>query len=398
MKNLFRVCMLFAGTALLMWGCGKPEIRCASPEDNPAHHYASGLSLIEKGDLKEADAKFERALYCDDGYGPAHGGLAITAARRASETRSKEALKEVSKHLKAAYKGSATPEEEFAYRLASIRVHTALKDGDWLDDSEDDHKAALKLKVDERKLLYYDGREAADYFMGLAYIDGREFQKARDRFDSVLKSRREGKWHDPAEVSWKKTDKLVRALSGITLGDIGNEVAVMDSIGRADMAALLVDELKVEKLFAGRIPLLREAQQKPEIAPVDMSSNPFRHEVGTIIRLGIRGLEPSFDKDAQAYAFRPSDPVTRKEFALALEDILIKLTTDGSMASAFLGHGKSPFPDVLPSSAWYNAIMNVTTRNLMETELSGEFRPDDNLDGAEAILAIRVLRHRLNIY
>jgi hypothetical protein len=34
----------------------------------------------------------------------------------------------------------------------------------------------------------------------------------------------------------------------------------------------------------------------------------------------------------------------------------------------------------------------------METELSGEFRPDDPVDGAEAILAIRLLRQKMNIY
>jgi len=87
-----------------------------------------------------------------------------------------------------------------------------------------------------------------------------------------------------------------------------------------------------------------------------------------------------------------------RELALALEDIVIKLTGNEKIASAFLGHGQSPFPDVAPSSSWYNAIMSVTTRNLMETELSGEFRPDDAVDGAEAIMAIRTLKHQLNIY
>jgi len=40
----------------------------------------------------------------------------------------------------------------------------------------------------------------------------------------------------------------------------------------------------------------------------------------------------------------------------------------------------------------------VASRNLMETELSGEFRPDDEVDGAEALLAIKVLKQTMNIY
>ncbi|MBI5893665.1 MAG: S-layer homology domain-containing protein, partial [Deltaproteobacteria bacterium] len=45
-----------------------------------------------------------------------------------------------------------------------------------------------------------------------------------------------------------------------------------------------------------------------------------------------------------------------------------------------------------------NAVLNATTRGLMEPELSGEFRINDLVNGSEAILAIRVLRQRMNIY
>jgi hypothetical protein len=46
----------------------------------------------------------------------------------------------------------------------------------------------------------------------------------------------------------------------------------------------------------------------------------------------------------------------------------------------------------------YNAVMNMTTRSIMESELSGEFRINDPVDGAEALLAVRVLKQRLNTY
>ncbi|MBI5827281.1 MAG: S-layer homology domain-containing protein [Deltaproteobacteria bacterium] len=391
------------GLLLMFYGCAKPAPKCVAPEDNPQHHYLRGMELFEKNKIADAAAKFDRALYCEEGYSPAHSGLAMVEAVKAvgekNEGYRKVDYDRAFERLKSAYKSAQTPEDEFAYRVASMRVHTVLKPKKWLSDVESDYSKAMKLKTDDRKLIYYDGKEAATYFMGIAYLDGREFQKARDSFGAVLGARREGKWSEPADRGWKKTDKIVRAIGGITLGDVGKEIAVKDSVMRGDMAALLVDEVKIEKLFAGRIPVKSAVDKmKPEFTPADVLNSQFKEEALAMMKWGVRGLEPSYDNTTKAYLFRPDAPVSRKEFALVLEDVLIKLTGDEAMASAFLGHGKSPFPDVQPTSAWYNAIMNVTTRNLMETELSGEFRPDDTVDGAEALLAIRVLRQRLNIY
>jgi hypothetical protein len=94
----------------------------------------------------------------------------------------------------------------------------------------------------------------------------------------------------------------------------------------------------------------------------------------------------------------PKEPILRGEMALILEDVLIKLTGDDKLATAYFGQDKSPFPDVKPTSTFYNAVMNMTTRGIMEGELSGEFRIGEPVDGAEAILAMRVLKQRMNIY
>lgn len=403
MKDLFKLLTLVFAALMLAAGCAKPPERCVSPEDNPQHHYLRGMELLEKNLAEDAAAKFERSIYCDDGYGPAHAGMAIVDAGRAvfkkNEGYRKVDVDKALEHLEAASRNASASEEVFAYDIAVIRVNTLLKLKGWLEESEDAYKAAMKLKVDERKLLYYDGREAAAYFMGLAYLEGGEFQAARDRFADVLNAKPDGKWNAQAEREWKRVDKILRALAGVTVGDVGREIAVKDSVQRADMAALLADELKIDKLFAGRIPVKSEIEKmKPEFIPADVVSSPFKEEVLMMMKWGVRGLEPQYDETTRAYLFKPDEPVTRKEFAFVLEDVLIKLTGEDKLASAFFGHQRSPFPDVPPTSAWYNAIMNVTTRNIMETELSGEFRPNDRLDGAEAILGIRVLRQKLNIY
>lgn len=400
--------LLLAACCLLLtvfYGCGKPVAKCTTPEDNPPHHYVRGMELIEQGKFADAEIKFERALYCDEEYSPAHGGLAMVNAQKAKtqkepgyrQTDTDKALE----HLKHAKKLANTKEDEFAYHIAGIRVYTALRTKNWLDDAEDHFKDAAKIekKVDERKLLYYDGIEAAPYFMGSAYLEAREFQKARDKFSETLGMKKEGKWNEKADKGWKRVDKIVRAMGGITVGDVGKEIAMRESVNRGDMAALLADELKIDKLFAGRIPVKSEIDKlKPEFIPADMLNHHFKEEALTMMKWGIRGLEPIYDKTTKAFLFKPDEGIARKDFALVMEDVLIKLTGDEKIATAYFGQEKSPFPDVLPSAPWYNAVMNMTTRGIMEPELSGEFRVNDHVDGAEAILAIRVLRQRMNIH
>jgi hypothetical protein len=283
--------------------------------------------------------------------------------------------------------------------MASIRVHTILKGKGWLNKAEDAFKDGSRLKVDERELVFYQGKEAISYFMGMAYLEALEFQKARDSFSNLLNAKREGKWHERAEKGWKKVDRIVRAMSGITVGDVGKKIAVKDAVTRADLAALLIDEMKIDKLFAGRIPVASQVEGlKAEFTPADTLGSQFKEEILTILKWKVRGMEPKYDENTKAYLFFPADLVKRGEMAFILEDVLIRLTGDSKIATAYFGHEKSPFPDVRPTSPFYNAIMNMTTRGIMEGELSGEFRVNAPVEGAEALLAIRVLKQRMNTY
>lgn len=383
--------------------CSKPIARCTSPEDNPSHHYLAAMESLDKGKLDVASGKFERAVYCDEKFSPAYSGLAIVTAEK---TKSQSDLKfkaveleRIKGYLKKADKFAESNEDRFEYLLAVMRVNTALKDKNWLDNVKNAFDDVKKIKIDEKKLIYYQGTEAADYFLGIAYLNAMEFQKSRDKFADVLNMKRDGKWHEKADKSWKRVDKIVRAMAGITVGDIGKLIAVKESVTRADLAALLIDELKIDKLFAGRIPVQSQVDKmKAEFTPADIIDSPFKEEVLTIMKWKVRGLEPRFDTTTQAYLFKPAEPVVRHEMALILEDVLIKITGDEKIATAFFGHEKSPFPDVKTTMPWYNAVMNMTTRGIMEPEISGEFRSDASVDGAEALLAIRVLKQKLNIY
>ncbi len=118
----------------------------------------------------------------------------------------------------------------------------------------------------------------------------------------------------------------------------------------------------------------------------------------TVLKWNVRGLQPIYDQKTHAELFYPNKPMTRKELAFVLEDVLIKLTGDETISTQHLGQSRSLYPDVKATDAWYNAIVTVVNRNLMETGLSGAFRPDDNMDGADLILSLMRLRNIMNIY
>jgi len=402
MKRIWLFLMLLV--ILLAAGCAKQVARCTAPEDNPAHHYLRGMEALESGKIDLAQEKFDRALYCEENFSAAYGGKAIVAALKAKGMgdagyRAIEVAR-AEEYLEKAKKLVETDNDRFEYQLAVLRVAPAVKGKDWLDRAEVAYRAAQSLeKVDERRLDYYQGKEAAAYFMGLAYLEGYQFRKAEDKFRETLDSRKMGKWNEPADKAWKKTSKIVRAMGGITVGDVGKKIAVKETVSRGDLAALLVDEMKIDKLFAGRIPVKSQlAAMKAEFVPADLLSHQFREEVDVIMKWKVRGLEPKYDQTTKAYLFKPEDKVQRGEMAFILEDVLMKLTGDEKIATAYFGQERSPFPDVKTTSPYYNAVMNMTSRGIMEGELSGEFRFNEPVDGAEAILAIRMLQQKINIY
>lgn len=402
MKRIWILLLIVA--VMLVGGCAKQVARCTAPEDNPVHHCLRGMEALEAGKLELAQEKFDRATFCDDNFSPAYSGKAIVAAYKVKAIadagyRGVE-LARAEEYLEKARKLADNDNDRFEYQLAVLRVAPVAKGKDWLDRAESAYNQVKSLdKIDERRLDYYQGREAAAYFMGLAYLEAYQFRKAEDKFRETLDARKMGKWNEPADKAWKKTAKIVRAMGGISVGDVGKKIAVKDAVGRGDLAALLVDEMKVEKLFAGRIPVKSQLDAlKAEFVPADLLSHQFRDEVGTLMKWKVRGLEPKFDQTTKAYLFKPEDKVLRGELALILEDVLIKLTGDEKLATAYFGQDRSPFPDVKATSPYYNAVMNMTSRGIMEGELSGEFRINEPVDGAEAILAIRMLQQRINIY
>lgn len=395
---------LFLVIVSFVFACTKPQQRCVGVEDNAKTHYLQGMTALENKKLDVAEQKFERAAYCDfEKISNPYGGLAIVYAyKAAAEKDAKFASVQAERclsFLKKAEEKATSKEDKFEYGIAGIRVYTIIKGKDWIEKAENFYDDAKKLEVNENKLDYYQGKEALHYFMGDAYLAHRNFNKARDMFTKVLDAKKQGKWNEWADKGFKRADKIARAVAGISLGDLGKKLALEDKISRGALTALLLSEMKLDKILAGRIPVKSQLDaMKAEFTPADVMNHIYKDDVLTLMKFNVRGLEPIFDQTTKAYLFKIDEPVLRRDLAFILEDVLVKLTGDEKLYTAYFGNDKSPYPDVSRSAPWYNSVMNAVTRGLMESELSGEFRPNDPIDGAEALLAIRVLKQRVNIH
>jgi tetratricopeptide (TPR) repeat protein len=401
MKNHIK-CVLGVLVLLAMASCAPKQLtKPISDEDNPAHHYLRGMEMIDKGQVEQAAARFERALSLEPSYPPALAGKALVTAMtvktQVDDQHRGVALQQALDLLENAQDEADGDTQAFCVHVTAIRVYTQARPKKWLKRAQDEYDDATSLKdVKVAELPYYRSLEAADYFMGRAAYKAYQFRDAEDLLSRVTQAP-PGRWHQPASALFKKVHKIVRAMANYTLTDVAKQIAVKDEVVRVDVAALLVDEVRLDRLMAGRIPVPGSRPEK-DFVPADIVDNPFRDEVMTALDWNLRGLEPQYDQTTKAFLFYPQGPVKRKELAFILEDLLTKITGDEAMVTAYFGQQRSPYPDVSPNSPWYNAVMNVVSRNLMEPGLSGAFRPEDVADGAELILAVMRLRDAMNIH
>lgn len=84
---------------------------------------------------------------------------------------------------------------------------------------------------------------------------------------------------------------------------------------------------------------------------------------------------------------------------MMIEDVLIKVTGDNALATKFIGQ-TSPFPDLRSDLPYFNAVMVVTSRGIMEAKdfTTGEFAPLSPVPGVDALLIIRKFKEELKFF
>ena len=377
---------------LLILSCGPKAVTPVGEMDTPEHHFYTGVKLLDQAKYADAKAEFDRAIQLAPRFSRAYGGLALVNAYQGDFTTA-------FKQLDQAWDYAKSNEEKLYVHIGNIRVNTLNKaacmkigmnceqDTSWLD----------KTKAEFDNALAIDSKSsAAYYYMGLAYKTAFKLDRAGKMFAKVMELR--GDLTNEAEIQWKLVQDIQRAMPGTITG---KKIAFVEKISRADAAALFMEELKIDVLYKKRTiktfdtafkdpDKAKEAGKEPATAS-DIATHPLKADIEGTLQLGVRGLENYPDG-----TFLPNDLVTRAAYAMMIEDILIKVTGDNSLATKYIGN-TSTFPDLRSDLPYFNAVMVVTSRGIMQAKSlsSGEFSPLESVSGVEALLIIKKFKEEL---
>ena len=390
-RGLFVVLAILTAILMLV-SCGPKAVKPMGEMDTPDHHVYTGLKLLDQAQYPQAQGEFDRAIRLAPKFSRAFAGTALVKAYQGDFAGAFASLDK-------AWEYANNNDEKLVVHVGYIRVNTMSKatctrigtdcsqDTSWIDKSmrEFDNAIAINPKS-----------AAAYYYMGLCYKTALNFSKSGEMFAKVMEIKAE--YTAEADVQWKLVQDIQRAMPGTVTG---KKIALVEKLTRADAAALFMEEMKIDVLYKKRTPKEFDTSFKdPDKAKssgrgaptaTDIAAHPLKMDIEGILQLGVRGLEVYPDG-----AFRPNEFVNRAAYAMMIEDILIKVTGDNSLATKFIG-STSTFPDLRSDLPYFNAVMVVTSRGIMQAKSlsTGEFAPMDTVSGVEALLIIKKFKEEM---
>jgi Tfp pilus assembly protein PilF len=367
--------ILILGFVLL--ACSPKPVPQQSPLDTAANHYARGRLSLERGDLWTAQREFERARSLDGDFPGVYTGYALVALEQGDFWRARQEVE------KALHQDNDFVDAHIALgRIASREGQSRGEAPDkWLPEALRAYKKALAKAPDNPETYYYQG---------LSYLQAQDLVEARASLAQIVERNR-GPLVEKARAEIERIQMVERAKPGSALG---LKIGLVPRISRAELAVLLLEELKLAELLEKRRPAaLKKAFAPPQAKgaeaprPTDVENSWARPWIEEVLALGVPGLELFPD-----HTFQPDQPLTRANYALVNQGLLILLSGDSSLATRYIGE-PSRFADVRSDFYAYNAIALNAERGIMEADkLSGRFRPEDPVSGAEALLIISELQ------
>jgi len=404
---IFIICMALC----FLISCG-PKARVAvSQLDTPGHHTFTGLKLLELEKYPDAQREFTMAIELNKSYSKAYTGLALVNIFTGK-------LDHAAENLTLGSKYAVTDEEKLFADVSKIRYYSVSKaDSKWLELAGNQFDEAVKIDPKYSPAYYY---------MGMVYKDALDFNRASQMFTKVIQFKTD---HiADADAQLKFLQKIQQAMPTT---EEGKKIALAERLTRAGAAALFMQELKIKEIYKKKAPqtpepVVKEAEKVSPETPVkniekiteevkevgkkiieavstvpappklmanDIADHPFKKDIEGVLETGVRGLE----NDPKGN-FNPNEVLSRGEYAIMMEDILIKLTGEKDLASRYV-NSKSLFPDVPSDMPYFNAIISVTSREIMEAKniKTGEFAPLKPLSGVEALFTIRKLKDKLKL-
>lgn len=366
---------------LVVAGCGAKPAPPTSTLDSPEYHYRTGLKYLETDQVDAALKAFERAISLNPDSPLGHIGKGLALGKKGDFENAFDSMEE----------GKDLDKKGVEGNIGMIRLLSMQRGEDWLKNSEKEYKEASEKDPGNGRL---------HYFMGMAYKLALDFDRAGEMFKKTVELNKD--MVGEANAEWALVQKIQRAAPGSV---VGKQIALIEKIDRADVSALFDQEMDLEKLYTKRgtkvidttfkAPEGTTTRFSPEKvekmeAATDIADHWLKPSIDLVLKLRVRGLEAGPD-----HTFAPDKLITKAEFALMLEDVLIRVSGDEKLATKYLG-ATSPFPDVRNDHYAFSAIMTATSRGYLEADkATGEFRPGDPVSGADALLTIREFKNQL---
>lgn len=387
-KGLLFVSLILA----LITGCATKARKPGGEMDTPEAHYQQGMKYWNLDQYVKAEEEFRLAVSLDSKFAPGISGLALTTAQKAKTAGDKEKEEQGFKEaLKLADKAQNITNKIPEVFIAKALVLTMQYEGKepaekWLDKVEKQYEKAIDVAPDNSEAYFRRG-----YSYKKAFV----FKKAADDFRKVLDLGK--KFTREADEQWELVQKIERAAPGT---EVGKRIALVEKISRADIAALFVTEMNIDQLIKKKRPVAESTEFKPPEDPqemevektvsmakvTDLEGHWAKNFIMDIVDVGIRGLEPYPD-----HTFHPNDLISRGEYAMMVEDIIIMILGDESLATRYVGTTRSRFPDVSYTHPYYNAICTAVDKDIMDSYINGSFGPNGSVSGPDALLVIRKL-------
>jgi hypothetical protein len=260
------------------------------------------------------------------------------------------------------------------------------RDADWL---------SLVEKYFDLATLTVKDLPEAYYYMGIAYNDSYRLADSKEAFKKVVVIN--GSFTKEAEEQLELVRKIEQAKPR---SEVARRVAFLARITRADAAALLIHELRVDRMYEEERLRGYESSEpsgkkgpvkKGHFVPLDVVDHPMKAEIEKVLQLNIEGLRTYWDG-----SFGPNEYVTRAAFAMIMADIVIAIERDPNLPAKYAGV-TSPYEDVPNEASYFYAVMICKVRSGIMEGKNRFFDPMGTLSGAEALLVIRRFKDEHNI-
>jgi len=375
--------IIFLLSALFIMYCAGPKERKAeSILDTPEYHYTEGVKFLNNNDIANAEREFNLAKSLKDEFAPAYEGLAIVALEKGDQKKADELID----------KSLGIDDEWVPAVVAKGRLlMTQEKYEDAVDEFQDavddvDDSGSVKDKKGVKKDAYY--------WMGTTYKRWGKYINAQKTFQKILDI---DNTDTRASLAIKELAEYQAAVAGQS--PELRKIAAQKEITRSDVAVLFVTELPLEKIFrkspaknaiqfaapGQSIMGKKEGAKNNDNWPTDV---PETHWAKTFIEKALNaGIMQKYPDET----FRPDQKVNRAEFAMLIQNFLVKAYDDQSIETKHFGDA-SPFADVLNTAPIFNAVMVVSTRGIMPGMDDGTFQPLAVVSGAESLNIIRNMK------